>query len=209
MEDKKIHAKLKALHGALLEAVPQQQGIHILSIRTTETEYAMVEAPTEAESIGEDCIRKGTIQDSNEVLASIYRKNPQVNTIIYVASKYAVRASQTLKVLPAALDDMAQIVGRTARIAKVYEKAAIEKSLKKRNACLVKGTGMFVTGRTEKEAVTTAILLEKACGTHLLAQQIGGVKKVPFLAGIIMHIIYQKKYSVINLAEEAKREETL
>ncbi len=45
--------------------------------------------------------------------------------------------------------------------------------------------------------------------THLLAQKIGGAKRVPLLSAVLMHWIYQKKYSKINLEEEtAKKSES-
>ncbi|MEG2770254.1 MAG: class II aldolase/adducin family protein, partial [Oscillospiraceae bacterium] len=99
-----------------------------------------------------------------------------------------------------------QIVGITAKIANDFTENTILNCLKKRNACLVKGKGMLVTGRSSKEALTTAVLLEKACRTEILGERIGGVKKVPLIAAIIMHYVYQKKYSVIDLTEQEKEE---
>ncbi|MEZ4628500.1 MAG: hypothetical protein R2912_10620 [Eubacteriales bacterium] len=62
---------------------------------------------------------------------------------------------------------------------------------------------MLITGRSISEALTGAVLLETAM-THLLAQKIGGAKRVPLLSAALMHTVYQKKYSKINLdAEQA------
>ena len=39
----------------------------------------------------------------------------------------------------------------------------------------------------------------------MLAKKIGGAKRVPLFSALLMHAVYQKKYSKINLDEEAAR----
>ena len=83
----------------------------------------------------------------------------------------------------------------------------MERCLRGRNSCFVKGEGMLITGRSITEAMTGAILLEKAAMTHLLAKKIGGAKRVPLFSAALMHFIYQKKYSKINLSAESAKVE--
>ncbi len=145
------------------------------------------------------------LSDNADPLAGVFRAKPDARVVLLLAPPGAREVSDTLNVLRASLDDMAQIVGVTARVAKAPEPRALCAALVRRNACFVRGRGMLVTGRSVGEAVTAAILLEKAARTELLARRIGGARPVPLLAALLMHAVYQKKYSAINLAEEAKR----
>ena len=148
------------------------------------------------------------ITDSNSSFAPVFALKPDAKVILRAVPPHSLAASKKLSVLPASLDDMAQIVGVTARVASDLTQSALQKALKNRNACLVKDQGLLVTGRSANEAFTTATLLEKACRTHLLGEKLGGVKPVPLLSAVLMHLVYQKKYSAINLSEEAKRGES-
>lgn len=129
---------------------------------------------------------------------------PEATALLLLSGSYAPLVAQGMRALTAELDDMAQIVGLTARVADALTPSEIARCLRGRNSCFVKGSGMLITGRSVSEAVTGAILLEKAAMTHLLAQKIGGAKRVPLFSAALMHVIYQKKYSKINLLEEGK-----
>lgn len=129
---------------------------------------------------------------------------PEARTLLLLSGSYAPLIAQGMRALTAELDDMAQIVGLTARVADALTPGEIARCLRGRNSCFVKGSGMLITGRSVSEAVTGAILLEKAAMTHLLAQKIGGAKRVPLFSAALMHVIYQRKYSKINLIEEGK-----
>lgn len=145
------------------------------------------------------------LADKADPLAAVFCAKPGARVVLLLAPPGAREVSGTMNALRASLDDMAQIVGVTARVAQAPKPRALCAALKNRNACFVRGQGMLVTGRSAGEAVTAAILLEKAARTELLARKIGGAKPVPLFAALLMHAVYQKKYSVINLAEETKR----
>ena len=128
---------------------------------------------------------------------------PEAKMLLLLRGTYAVQIADGMRALTAELDDMAQIVGLTARVAAELTPKEIERCLRGRNSCFVKGEGMLITGRSISEALTGAILLEKAAMTHLLAKKIGGAKRVPLFSAALMHFIYQKKYSKINLSAES------
>jgi L-fuculose-phosphate aldolase len=128
--------------------------------------------------------------------------------VLLLSGDYALRVAEQKRRLRAELDDMAQIVGLTARVAHSIEPRVLARCLNQRNSCFVKEKGMLITGRSASEAVTGAILLEKAAMTHILAKKIGGAKRVPLLSAAFMHEFYQKKYSRINLDEENARART-
>ncbi len=127
---------------------------------------------------------------------------PEAKALLLLSGVYAPQVADTMRQLTAELDDMAQIVGLTARVAQSLESREMERCLKGRNSCFVKNSGMLITGRSANEAVTGAILLEKAAMTHILAKKIGGAKRVPLFSAALMHAVYQKKYSKINLEDE-------
>lgn len=142
---------------------------------------------------------------TDDAFAAALREKPDALAAVLLPGEYALRAAGKLAKLPAELDDMAQIVGLTARVAKEFSPSETRRCLKGRNSCFVKGRGMLVTGRSVTETVTGAILLEKAAMTHILAEKIGGAKRVPYASARLMHWVYQKKYSQINLSEEAHK----
>ncbi len=130
---------------------------------------------------------------------------PEARVLLLLGGGYARQIAGRLRALTAELDDMAQIVGLTARVATALTPGEIARCLRGRNSCFVRTEGMLITGRSVSEAVTGAILLEKAAMTHILAQKLGGAKRVPPLSAALMHLIYQKKYSKINLGAEAAK----
>ena len=142
----------------------------------------------------------------SEAFLRAFTVKPEAKALLLLSGTYAIQIAQSMQKLPAELDDMAQIVGLTARVAESLDEKELTRSLKGRNSCFVKGTGMLITGRAVSEAITGAILLEKAAMTHILAGKIGGAKRVPLFSAMLMHFIYQKKYSKINLDSEAGRE---
>ncbi len=164
--------------------------------------YAELKGDVDANDI---LAQERAISMGNDPMSVVFLQKPDVTTVLILSGVYALKASQTLKKLTAELDDMAQIVGLTARVAKDDSPPELKKSLHGRNSCFVKGHGMLTTGRSVTEAITGAILLEKAAMTHLLAKKIGGAKRVPFFSAALMHFVYQKKYSKINLTDEASR----
>ena len=142
---------------------------------------------------------------ADEPFLRAFSIKPEAKALLLLSGTYALSIAEQMDSLTAELDDMAQIVGLTARVAKSLSENELARCLKNRNSCFVRGQGMLLTGRAASEAVTGAILLEKAAMTHILAKQIGGAKRVPLFSAALMHSIYQKKYSKINLDEESAR----
>ena len=140
--------------------------------------------------------------EAQEPFFFAFTAKPEAKALLLLTGTYAPVVAQRMRALTAELDDMAQIVGLTARVAASLAPEEITRCLRGRNSCFVKEEGMLITGRAISEAVTGAILLEKAAMTHLLAKKIGGAKRVPLYSAALMHVIYQKKYSKINLSAE-------
>jgi L-fuculose-phosphate aldolase len=143
--------------------------------------------------------------EQQEPLLHAFYVKPEAKALLLLSGTYALEIANGMRALTAELDDMAQIVGLTARVASALTPEEIARCLRGRNSCFVKGEGMLITGRAVSEAVTGAILLEKAAMTHTLAKKIGGAKRVPLFSAALMHFIYQKKYSKINLGAEGQK----
>ncbi len=143
--------------------------------------------------------------EAQEPFFHAFYVKPEAKALLLLSGTYAPQIAQGMRALTAELDDMAQIVGLTARVAEDLTPIEIARCLRGRNSCFVKDAGMLITGRAVSEAVTGAILLEKAAMTHILAKKIGGAKPVPLFSAALMHFIYQKKYSKINLGAEAEK----
>lgn len=132
--------------------------------------------------------------------AAIYGNRKKINAMLHVRSPNISAAVAKNEELPPILDDMAQIVGPTIRIAeypdmddkKMIKKAV--KSLKRRNGVLLTGGDAICIGRDMEEAFTTLTVLEKSCKAFAEAQYLGGTEKIGKIEAWIMHLYYMKKY---------------
>ena len=205
-------SEAKAVRRRLLAAGLLETGGANCALRVDAERYAKLELraagdgrETDGEGLDAEPAELLPLADADDPLAAVFCAKPGARVVLLLAPPGVRKVSGTMNALRASLDDMAQIVGVTARVARAPEPRALCAALKNRNACFVRDQGMLVTGRSAGEAVTAAILLEKAARTELLARRIGGARPVPLFAALLMHAVYQKKYSAINLAEEAKR----
>jgi L-fuculose-phosphate aldolase len=105
--------------------------------------------------------------------------------------------------VPPVLDDMAQIIGPTVRVAdyalpstKKIVKLTV-KALKGRNAALMANHGAVCVGRDLDETFVICQVLEKACKAFIEAEFLGGAKHINKFEAWAMHQIYIKKYSKI------------
>lgn len=188
-----IQAQLQ--HEGLLEA---EQGAVKAALRGEEGEIFFAEL-----SRADMTMQEIATGEEQEPFFHAFVVKPEVKALLLLKDTYAAQIASSMRALTAELDDMAQIVGLTARVAQSLAPEEIARCLRGRNSCFVKGEGMLITGRSITEAMTGAILLEKAAMTHLLAKKIGGAKRVPLFSAKLMHYIYQKKYSKINLSAES------
>lgn len=154
-------------------------------------------AAIEAADVGEAAVEPA--------VAELLRARPDVQVVARLASAYAVQMSQSRDGFRAALDDMAQIAGVSVRTAEALTAPELRRCLRGRSACLVRGEGMLVTGRSLNEAFVTALVTEKGARTQVLAELFGGARPVPYLSAVLMRFVYQKKYSRINLEDERSR----
>lgn len=127
------------------------------------------------------------------VIGAVFSSRQDAGAVIISAPEYLLSLSEKEVHIPPILDDFAQIIGPTMRVAEDGEK--LLSALKGRNGVLIKNRGALTLGRTLDEATTALMVSEKAAKTLVLAGFIGKPRPIPFWQAKLMNFIYKKKYS--------------
>ena len=166
---------------------------------------------TEMSSITENDIRfvgRDDAKGTQEALhLAIYAHREDINAVIMNHAPFCVGIAKRLKSLPATLDDMAQIIGHTAKVSPSEEATDILRTLTGRNACLILGGGVIATGRTLDEAFTGSLVLEKGALCYVGSAIIGKPVKIGLFDAVLMRAVYKLKYSKKDQAAKLKEEQ--
>lgn len=146
---------------------------------------------------------EGNTEPSSEMClhAEIYKNRKEICAVIHISSPDTNTAAASNTEIPPILDDMAQIIGPSIKVAdyaipdtrKQVEGAV--KALAGRNGVLLAGHGAVCIGRDMDEAAVACEILEKACRAYIESGFIGGGVPISGLEARFMHIYYVKKYS--------------
>ena len=145
----------------------------------------------------------GPLKPSSEkgLHLEIYRRRPEINAVIHTHQMNASTVAAARREVPPILDDMAQIIGPSVRVAdyalpstKKLVRATV-KALKGRMAALMANHGAVCVGRDLDEAFVVCQVLEKACKALIEAEFLGGAKGINKFEAWIMHQYYLRKYS--------------
>ena len=126
--------------------------------------------------------------------AAALMKSKKLNAMILCEPPYTGICIDSRHVIPAVLDDMAQIVGPEVNIVEPDEKQ-ISKALSKSTSVMVENSCLIAGGRNLYEAYIAVQIVEKSAETILEAQVIGGVRRIDPRLAIFMHYRYQHSYS--------------
>ena len=146
---------------------------------------------------------EGDIRPSSEkkLHARIYQTRKKINGVIHTHQPNASTVAAARRDLPPILDDQAQILGPSVRCAE-YALPNTKKivtttlrALKGRFAALMANHGAITIGRTMEEAITAALVLEKACKAFIEAEFLGGAKPISGVEAWVMHKVYLFLYS--------------
>ena len=150
-----------------------------------------------------DLSYSGDIRPSGEraLHAEMYKNRKDINACIHTHSLNASTVSASRQEVPALLDDMAQIIGPTIRVAeyalpgtaKLVKASA--RAIKGRNGILLANHGAVCVGRDLAEAFVASEILEKACKTFIEVQFLGGGYPIDRFEAKLMHEYYLRKYS--------------
>jgi len=146
---------------------------------------------------------EGHIKPSSEykLHSEIYKTRLKVNAVMHTHQMNASTVAAARREVPAILDDLAQIIGPSVRVApyalpstkKIVRETV--KALKGRNAALMANHGAICVGRDIDEAFVACQVLEKGCKAFIEAEFLGGAKGINKFEAWAMHQFYLKKYS--------------
>jgi len=146
---------------------------------------------------------EGSIKPSSEkeLHCEIYRTRKNIHAVIHTHQMNASTVAAAHREVPPILDDMAQIIGPSVRVAE-YALSSTKKITKKtvralrgRNAALMANHGAVCVGRDLEEAFVVCQVLEKACKAFIEAEFLGGAKSINKFDAHLMHRNYIRKYS--------------
>jgi hypothetical protein len=144
------------------------------------------------EMTGLDDIRLNAV---SPYIQQIFSKRKEVGVVLITQQRYA---SKVKKEIPPILDDQAQLLGVSVRVAASPEE--IIKALKGRFAAILPDGKSICLGSNIEEAFVAAQLLEKTSKAFIEAEVLGGAKSINRIEAWLMQKFYQLKYS-----KEAKK----
>ncbi len=132
--------------------------------------------------------------------SAIYKAREDVNAIMHTHSTYTTAFAIARKPIPAAAEDLVQIVGGDVRVGEYCLPGSPElgpeivKSLEGRNAVILANHGSLAAGKDLKETMKIVNVVEKSAQSVILAMTLGGV--VPLCQEDIdfMRDFYLNKY---------------
>lgn len=146
---------------------------------------------------------EGNIKPSSEykLHTEVYKARKKINSVIHTHQMNASTVAAARREIPPILDDQAQLLGPSVRVApyalpntKKIVKGTI-KALKGRNAALMANHGAVCIGRDIEEVFVCCQVLEKAAKAFIEAEFLGGAKSINKFEAWIMHKYYVMKYS--------------
>jgi L-fuculose-phosphate aldolase len=146
---------------------------------------------------------EGDVKPSSEkeLHCEIYRTRGEIGAVIHTHQMNASTVAAAQREVPPILDDMAQIIGPSVRVAR-YALSSTRKitrytvrALKGRKAALMANHGAVCVGIDLEEAFVVCQILEKACKAFIEAEFLGGAKSINKFEAHLMHQLYIRKYA--------------
>ena len=134
-------------------------------------------------------------EKADSIFNKIFDKRKRVQVILLTKQEYA---SQVKKEIPPILDDQAQLLGVSVRVAK--NENDVLYSLSGRFASVLHNGNSICLGSSLEDAYVAAQLLEKTSKAFIEAKYLGGAKSINRIEAWLMQKFYQFKYS-----KEAKK----
>jgi ribulose-5-phosphate 4-epimerase/fuculose-1-phosphate aldolase len=131
----------------------------------------------------------------------IFARRKDINFIFITQQEYA---GGVLEEIPPILDDQAQLLGVSVRVATTEKPETdivpVMHALRRRYAAILRDGRSICLGATPDDAYVAAQLLEKTAKAFTEAKWLGGAKSINRLEAWAMQMYYQYKY-----AKEAKK----
>ncbi|WP_066505833.1 class II aldolase/adducin family protein [Abyssisolibacter fermentans] len=131
---------------------------------------------------------------------AVYKDRKDVNAVIHTHSTYCTAMAIARKPIPAAAEDMVQIVGGDVRVSEYFLPGSQElahsatEALKGRNAVILANHGCLGAGKDLKETLKIVSVVEKSAQATIYANILGGVVELEQKDVDFMRDFYLNKY---------------
>ena len=159
-----------------------------IAIRQPNNQYLLTDPSKALSGIQENDIQ--LLNNTDTIFGQLFSKRKNINVILITKQEYA---SQVKEEIPPILDDQAQLLGVTIRVAK--NEKDILYSLNNRFASILPNTQSICIGTTLEDAFVAAQLLEKTSKAFIEAKYLGGSRPINKIEAWLMQKFYQYKYS--------------
>jgi len=184
-------------------------GDSLMAITPSGADYLLMKAEDiMLVDLGTGEARGGLPSTEKELHREIYLRRAEIGAVVHTHSMSACTVAAARREVPPILDDLAQIVGPSLRVAAYglpgsgkMRRAAL-KALKGRMAALLANHGALALGRNLAEAMTCARIVEKGCRAFIEAEFLGGAKSVGVFDAALMHRHYLETYSRRSLDDD-------
>jgi len=132
---------------------------------------------------------------------ALFKRRKNLNALLHADPLSILTASRAGHDVPPLLDDMAQLVGISARVARSWPfrgNAPVVAAMKGRNAVLLKNSGALCGAGNFDDAHAVAQVLEKNCKAAIEATFLGGGIKINRGEALLMRTVYQLTYAKQN-----------
>lgn len=112
---------------------------------------------------------------------AIYNARPELHAVVHTHSTYVTAFALARKGIPGAAEDLVQIVGGDVRVSEYVLPGSAQlginvvKAMEDRQAVIMANHGCVAAGRTLKEALKVAFVVEKSAKATTMAKMLGGV----------------------------------
>ena len=135
----------------------------------------------------DDLSYEGPLKPSTEINmhAAIYKAKKEVNAIVHSHSLYASIVAAKGEEVPPYIEDMAQVIGPSIKVAKHALTGTPElaerviAALDNRYGAILQNHGAVCVGRDMKEAFAACHILEKSCQIFIFMKLLGGGQPLP------------------------------
>jgi ribulose-5-phosphate 4-epimerase/fuculose-1-phosphate aldolase len=159
-----------------------------IAIRLEEGGYVFAPLPTDWQTVKTENIVYQ--KNENTCYQSIFNARKKIQVVLKTQQQFA---SQVKEEIPPILDDQAQLLGVSIRLANSEQK--IIQAIKNRYATNVLDGTSICIGNTLEDAYVAAQLLEKTSKVFVEAKALGGAKAINKIEAWFMQQYYLLKYS--------------
>ncbi|HKK96043.1 MAG TPA: class II aldolase/adducin family protein [Anaerovoracaceae bacterium] len=170
--------------------------IGFMAVKLHEGAYLLTKSGMNLSEMAENDIN-GLNMDEGKI-GRLLKSRTEINAIIFIRSNNAIELSKVKDSIKPSLDDLAQIIGVDAKVAKSFDDDDINYALKNRNGCYIKNEGLFAMGRSLEEAFAATRILEKSAYVELMSDKVGEIKPIKKFDCSRMNKFYRTSYSQVN-----------